>query len=179
MKGKIPKGSVNRRARVGKLLSGYARGGATDEPDDCPTPSNPKCKKAGGAVAKKRLDKPRRYATGGGVDDPNSTPAPKKGKSGTTVNIVIAGKGQGDAPPPLPMPTMAPPMPPVGGPPPSAPGMPPMGGPGGPPPGMPPQMRKQGGRVKEYPIDAGSGGGRGRLEKAAAQKSDRPKKGKT
>lgn len=173
MKGKIPKGSANRRARVGKLLSGYARGGATGEPDDCPNPSNPKCKKAGGPVAKKRLDKPRRYATGGGIDDPNSSPAPKKGKNGTTVNIVIAGKGGSDAPPPpppMPMPPMAGP----GGPPPA---MPPMGGPGGPPPGMPPQMRKQGGRVKEYPIDAGSGGGKGRIEKAAAQKSDRPKKG--
>lgn len=174
MKGKTPRGTTYRHSKAKKILAesgGYARGGATDEPDDCPTPSNPKCKKAGGAVTKKRLDKPRRYASGGGVDGDDSPK--KKSSAKTQVNIVIAGKDGASAGPALPPPMMPPaamppaPMPPAGGPPM---GMPPGAGP------MPP-MHKRGGAVKEYPIDAGAGGGKGRLEKAAAYKSHRPKKG--
>lgn len=122
--------------------------------------------KAGGHTSKSRLDKPKRYATGGGVDD---MPAKKKsGKSDTTVNIIVAGKGGQDSMPPAPpmgagMPPGAP-MPPV-----PAAARPPMGGP---PAGMaPPGAMKRGGAVKKYPIDSGAGGGKGRLEKAAAAKS--------
>lgn len=160
---------------------GYARGGATDEPDGEPLP---KGKRLGGPVsykgkgttvkpeaqgktAKKRLDKRPRYASGGGIDDMD-TPK-KKGKSGTTVNIVIAGKGDQPTPPPMPVPVPAggPPMPPPGA-------MPPGGAPGM-PPGMPPKPGfKSGGAIKEpkTKYNAGSGGGLGRLEKAAAQKRD-------
>lgn len=178
MKGKVPKKSDQQRTQAKKTLksAGYASGGGTPEPDDCPNASNPKCKKAGGPVSKKRLDKPRRYASGGGIDDPNSAPA-KKGKSGTTVNIVIAGKGdQGAAPPPPPMP-----MPPAGGPPMPPPGAMPPGAGAPPPPGLPPgaggppRPFKRGGAIKDqpskkYPISSGAGGGLGRLEKAAAYK---------
>jgi hypothetical protein len=70
-----------------------------------------------------------------------------KGKSGTVVNVIIAGKGseQPPMPPPAPPPQRVPvPVPtPVAGPP-GAGGPPPPGGPGG--PGMPP-MRAHGGRV--------------------------------
>jgi len=99
----------------------------------------------------------------------------KKGK--TNINIVIdaGGKqpgmpGMGDMskqmpPPPTPMtppPQIGgPPMPP--GPPPGA----PMGGPPGMPPGIPPMPRKRGGRTNAgFPdMEAGAGGGLGRLEK--------------
>lgn len=169
---------------------GYARGGATDgEPD-----MEPKGKRLGGPVSykgagnttkpeaqgkapKKRLDKPKRYASGGGIDDPNSTPA-KKSKSGTTVNIVIAGKDQPPAPPPA-MPPMA--GPPPGLPPGPPPGMPPAGGAPMPPgAGMPPKPGfKAGGAIKvSKKFDAGAGGGKGRLEKAAAQKSTHNRPGK-
>ncbi len=77
----------------------------------------------------------------------------------TTVNVIVAPQGGGDQPPPPPMmppapppPMMKPPGPPPGGPP----EMPGMGG------GAPPMMRARGGRV---PMDAGAGGGLGRLEK--------------
>lgn len=178
MKGKIPHGSNYRQERAKKLLSssGYARGGKTNEPDGCPTPDNPTCKKSGGPVSgampKKRLDKPRRYASGGSVE--GDMPEKKKSSAKTQVNIVISGKDSAQ-PPAAPM--LPPPMP--GGPPPGA-GAPPMPPGAGmmPPGGMkPPGAFKRGGTVKEYPIDAGSGGGKGRLEKAAASKSHRPKRG--
>jgi len=98
-------------------------------------------------------------------------------KKGTNVNIVIAphhpGMGQGPAPMmgapaggarPVPVP------PPQGMPQGMPVGMPPQGMP---PQGMPPQMggmamaRKSGGRTN-YPIQDGSGGGKGRLEKIKA-----------
>lgn len=183
MKGKIPHGSNYRQERAKKLLGkSLARGGCTPTTDCEPDGMPPKGKKAGGPVSgampKKRLDKPRRYASGGGVTDPDEAPAKKKSNAKTQVNIVIAGKDSGGAPPMLP-----PPMPPAGGPPmppPPAAGRPPMGGPPG---GMvPPGAMARGGKIKrnpEYPITAAAGGGKGRLEKAAASKSDRPKKGKT
>lgn len=184
MKGKIPKGSDNRRARAKSMLSGggYARGGATDEPDDCPNPSNPKCKKSGGPVsgdaAKNRLDKPRRYASGGGIDEMGSS-KPKKGGAKTQVNIIIAGKS--DKPdasmPPIPMPSNGPPPAPPAPPP----GMrPPMGAPV--PGAAPPSAFKRGGVVKKsgkYPITSGAGGGLGRLEKAAASKPSNDGSGKS
>lgn len=84
-----------------------------------------------------------------------------KGK--TNVNIIITQPGGTAGGPPMPPPgAMPPPGGPVGlhqgAPPPAA---------MGPPAGAPPMMRKSGGRTN-YPIDAGAGGGLGRLEKAKA-----------
>lgn len=124
---------------------------------------------AEGLSPKNRIDKKKRFASGGGVNDDD---APKKKSSAKTeVNIVIAGGGKGAAPQPMP----APMIPPGAGmaPPPPRP-MPPPGA--MPPPGMkPPGAMKRGGGVKEpkYPINAGAGGAKGRLEKAAAEKSKR------
>ena len=102
----------------------------------------------------------------------------KAGKGKMNVNIIIGGHDQGQAPMagappqppmppkavPMPMPAPAPQMPmgmPMGGAMPPGMGMPP------PPGGMPPQMpRKHGGSA--YPIEDGSGGGEGRLEKIEA-----------
>jgi hypothetical protein len=133
---------------------------------------------AEGLSPRKRMDKRKRYATGGGVEDD----APKK-KSGakTEVNIVIAGKGdQGATPQPVPVPV---PSPGAGVPP--GPPRPPMGiPPGMPPVGMrPPGAMRRGGGIKEaddgdkYPIKDASGGGKGRIQKAAAYKhGDKRKK---
>ena len=129
---------------------------------------------AEGLSPKNRIDKKKRFASGGGVNDDDAPK--KKGNAKTEINIVIAGKGdQGaGAPPPRPMPPM---MPPGAGTPPAPPPPRPMPPPGAmPPPGMkPPGAMKRGGGIKEpkYPIDAGSGGAKGRLEKAAAEKSKR------
>jgi hypothetical protein len=84
-------------------------------------------------------------------------------KKGMNVNIIIAPP---QAKPAMPIP---PPSMPPGGPPglhQAPPPMPPAGAPA--PQGAmpPPQMRKAGGRT--YPLDAGGGGARGRLEKRAA-----------
>ena len=127
----------------------------------------------GGRVAK----------AGGGLLNAMNDDAPKSKKSGkTNINIIInphkmdnqpPAPGAPMPPPPRPMPPPPPPMPPMGAPP----GMPPGGMPpgmppvGGPPPGMPPMPRKSGGKVghRSYSsykdMDAGSGGGLGRLEK--------------
>jgi hypothetical protein len=109
-------------------------------------------------------------ASGGAINDgtrPVAGRLARKGggrtKKGTNVNIIIT---QPPAKPPMP-------MPPMGGPPPvgMGQGMPPAGtapmpppGAGGVPPGAPMMPRATGGRA--YPIDAGAGGGLGRLEKA-------------
>ena len=112
-----------------------------------------------------------------------------KGKTDITINISTAPKPDAMMPPGGPMgalppmpprpPMMPPPMPPAGGPPmpmPPPPGGPmgmPHGGPPMPPPGM--MGRKAGGRVghrtyRSYKdMDAGSGGGLGRLEKSEIQ----------
>lgn len=91
----------------------------------------------------------------------------------TNINIVISPKK--DETPAMPMPGGLPPHPMPIVPPPAGTGgpmpMPPPGmvpgGPPMPPPGM--MGRKHGGRVVPgYPIDAGSGGGKGRLEKTKA-----------
>jgi hypothetical protein len=124
-------------------------------------------KKAGGAVINDgtRPTGGRLARKGGG-----------RTKKGTNVNIIIAPQGAGAAPglPPRPMP----PMPPGGAPAPvglhqgTMPAPPPMAA-GVAPPTMP--MRASGGPVSDghlakpgkYPIDAGAGGAKGRLEKAA------------
>jgi len=112
----------------------------------------------------------------------------RTGKGKMNVNIIIAQKPEGamgqGMPPGAPPPPMRPGMGPAPGTMPGAPGgapMPPSPMPGGAPsgmparpmgggPNMPPQSmtgRKSGGRV-DYPLDAGSGGGKGRMEKAKA-----------
>lgn len=95
-------------------------------------------------------------------------PAPKAGKS-TSITINIAQpKTEPAAMPKLP-PVVPPGLPPVAGQPP-APMMPPAGGP-------PMPMRKNGGRVA---MDAGAGGGLGRLEKVKdyGRNAGKPAKGK-
>ena len=127
--------------------------------------------KTGGRIAR---------ATGGGLLNAMNDDAPKSKKSGkTNINIIInphkmdnqpPAPGAPMPPPPRPMPPPPmPPMPPQGGAPGGMPpGMPPVGGP---PPGMLPMPRKSGGKVghRSYSsyedMDAGSGGGLGRLEK--------------
>lgn len=96
--------------------------------------------------AKPRLDRPA-YKKGGRV------------KGHTTVNVIVAPQQPKPAAPPMLPPGGLPPPPPM------SPG-PPMGGPpGGPMGGLPgggAMPRKKGGRV---PMDAGAGGGLGRLQK--------------
>ena len=120
-----------------------------------------------------------------------------RAKGKTVVNVIIAGgKGQ-QSPPPGPMPTGAipPPPPPMAGPPPAPPPHPmpmmpsggaPMGPMGAPPGGMP--MRAHGGKVDGHKDfgrggvkggqsvhEGGGGGGRGRLQKAAAEGAHYPR----
>ena len=134
------------------------------------------------ALIKKMVKAEARTAKfgGGALSDLNMGPAKASGgkaKGKTNINIVInPNAGQPPAGGPPGMPPM-PPRPPGGvpvpmGPPPGAPpagaGAPPMP----PPPPAPPMARKAGGKVyKTYKdMDAGSGGGMGRLEKTEIQK---------
>lgn len=112
---------------------------------------------------------------GGAINDgtrPTGGRLARKGggrtKKGTNVNIIITQPPQRGAmpmpPPGMARPPGAPPGPPPGAPPVGmAQGMPPQGAPGM-PPAQPLMPRAAGGRA--YPIDAGAGGGLGRLEKA-------------
>lgn len=135
-------------AREAAKIKGYATGGAVK-----------------GDTSDASSGMARGYARGGGIAMPmDGMPAKsrmdRKGKSSkgghTSVNVIIAGKGDTApaGPPVMPMPQLAmvkPPMPP----------MPPAAGPGGPmpPPGLMP--RKDGGRVG---MKAGIGSGVGRME---------------
>ena len=157
----------DRAAANGTLGSGYAkkkRGGSMSVSDGSLEGTRP----VGGRLARKH---------GGNA-----------GKGKMNVNIIIAQKPEGAAlgspmahpPMPMPPPRMPPGgmppgagggMPPAGGPPPGMPPMPPPGAPG--PMGMPPGIigRKSGGKVghRSYKsvkdMDAGAGGGEGRMEK--------------
>jgi hypothetical protein len=159
----------------GKAGSGNYTGGTR--------PTGGRIAKAGGGLLSSLM---------GGSKASSSSSKSKGKKKGTNINIVInAGKsgdqGMPTAPPILPAPPMLPPtlagaMPgggaPMGMPMPDAPDMSAMGAPGG---GMPNGMpglpgRKAGGRVghRSYSsykdMDAGSGGGLGRLEKTEIAK---------
>lgn len=142
---------LHEKSRVSHVTRGYATGGGVheDAAEDekmlkakvKPSALKAKGGKIEGKSAKMRLDR-------GGIKRAHGGKVGKKGA--TTVNVVIAGKGEGapGAPPPgigaaapMPVPPPRPPMPPPG----AGPGMPPPGM----PPGGPPMMRAKGGRVKK------------------------------
>lgn len=149
-------------ARTDALENTHEAGTPESREDDHGIPAaNGKRKRGGkveGAKPRHRMDR-KGYAGGGAV----------KGSKGTKVNVIVMPQGGGaggGAPPPMPP---HPPMPPPGAIPPAPPPKPPMMAPGGPgapmtPGGAPPPMmgRAKGGRVD---MEAGSGGGLGRLEK--------------
>lgn len=165
-------GGMKRGGRAGKLGGGPLMQ-ATGSPSMPPTTVGRKeggkvhvsgcgCAKCGGG----RVGKDKGGAIYGGTRPVAGRLARKRGgrtKKGTNVNIIITQPGgMAGGPPMQPAGAMPPPGGPVGlhqgAPPPAA---------MGPPAGAPPMMaRKSGGRT--YPIDAGAGGGLGRLEKAKA-----------
>lgn len=130
-----------------------------------------------GTHGHKHQAKPKGYADGGSVDGGKPKSRHDR-KGGATVNVIVAGGGQPQPRPvPVPVPAGRPAMPPGGSaglgaapppmPPRPMPGGPPIGGAGMPPPGMRPPGMKRGGAAK---MDAGAGGGMGRLEKAKAMR---------
>jgi hypothetical protein len=100
-----------------------------------------------------------------GIDGGKAKPRlDRAGKKASPVSVnVIVTSGKSEPTPAMPLPNAGPPVPP-----------PAMGPPPGGPPPMP--MRASGGRVMKN-MDAGAGGGLGRLEKAKAY-GDKPAKGK-
>lgn len=161
--------SHNQKSRMLLARSGYGSGGSVKSQTINPTPAAPippgvakQIKDGGapgGAMPKRRLDK---HARGGKV---------KAGS--TTTNVIIAMPPDNDGPAtPMPLPPGPPPGPPGAGA--AGPIAPPMMPPS--PAGLP--MRKRGGKVppskikgpKTIPMDAGAGGGEGRLDKIANQR---------
>lgn len=124
-------------------------------------------------------DAPNPYKKGGAAEKREARKSGGRTKGKTNINIVISTGKKDDADPSA---VMMPPKPPMIPPPPAAmPPVPPMPGAGMPAPGGPPMPtmglgammgRKAGGRVyRSYKdMDAGSGGGLGRLEKEEIQK---------
>jgi len=166
-------GGMKRGGRAGKLGGGPLMQN-TGSPQLPPTTIGRKeggkvhvsgcgCAKCGGG----RVERKEGGAIYGGTRPVAGRLARKRGgrtKAKTNVNIIITQPGGMARPMPPPAMAAPPPGGPVGlhqgAPPPAA-----MGPPAGAPPPM--MARKSGGRTT-YPIDAGAGGGLGRLEKAKA-----------
>lgn len=138
--------------KLGGYRKAYANGGAVSplsggvDDDDDPFDADDMVSDGpsiDGVPTRQRLDRPM---------------AKKPAKTNIVINV-NAGKPDGGNLPPVP-PVVPPTMPPIAGTPPPPPMMPPMD------PSM--MQRKNGGRVGVPGVKDGAGGGKGRLEKAAA-----------
>jgi hypothetical protein len=175
---RTPEGEAARQARNAAMMAGMKqdgmkKGGVAGNYTGGTRPTGGRIAKKSGGRAKGKTNIIISINPGGGQQQgmmpPGNLPpgaGMRPGAGGIPVQVPPPGPPPGMAgPPPMPMP-----MPPPG-----------MGGPGGPPPGMPmpppgmPMPRKAGGRAyRSYKdMDAGSGGGMGRLEKTEIQENKR------